>query len=699
MTKSLQFRWRHFVVCTPFRVKLRQIPLLLGWTFIVGPWTASAQSNDTFPVFRDRLENNFLNWSWGENESSQNREIEEGSAALSFTPTDYSGLYLKKNQQPLTTSDFKSLLFSIKTNSKSSQQIRIGIGEYGSDEALTKIITVNPGSWQRINLAFEDMESSIGNAFDKIYIQGGVPNTRGTFYVDSIYLIRASAAPPVPTPSPQPDPSPTPDPPSKMGKLRPLSKNELMFSLQDILALPNAPLLENFREQNSKIQVYRNSYDVLHDSANLRALERDIQAIIAAINLRDLARRLINCDILTAAMCRETFFQRIATHAWRRPLNPTEKSSLRTLLNALSKVGESTIDASLRLTLSSIFFDHRFLYRNELGIELDGRTAPDNRLATWERLAAITYTLTQRPPTYDQITQLSGYSSDARTWEGLVRTLAHSPGLSLALTDFISQWLMIYDLEYTLIPSAPQWSPTLARSYLDEMQRFVAQVLAEDGSLFSLMTRPNQEAHNFAYGIFGTRAFLTASGKNAQPSMIIRGVRILRNALCQTLPSPPTTIDTRPPSNLDPNDPNYDEKLVLLHSSKPACQGCHIRIDPAGLALQTYDGLGANRARPVDFDALGMSPSFSVSLGGQNEVISVLDPGVFADSMARSTVFSRCFARQALRFVIGRELDLNEIALADDLAAQHLAPSTGEEDSIPNFFEAMLKQDKLFQRL
>jgi hypothetical protein len=685
----------------------RSFPLLLGWAIILTPWPVRAQSNDAFTVFRDRLENNFLNWSWGENESSQNRETEEGNAALSFTPSNFSGIYLKKNRDPLATRDFKSLLFSIKTSSKSPQQIRVGIGEYDSDEALTKIITVKPGSWQRINLAFEDMDSAIGEEFDKIYVQGGAPNTRGTFYVDSIYLIRASSLPPPqpprptpePTPPPNPEPGPAPEPPNGLGNLRPLSKKELMFSLQDILVLPRAPLLENFREQNSKTQVYRNSYDVIHDSANLRALERDIQSVIAGLNLRDLGRRLINCDILAAAMCRDTFFQRIATHAWRRPLRAAEKSAFKTTLTALSKVESAGLEANLRLALVSIFFDHRFLYRNELGIESDGQSAPGNRMAIWERLAAITYALTQRPPTYDQINQLSRYTSDPAAWDGLVRTLVQSPGLSLALTDFLSQWLMIYDLEYALIPAAPEWNPTMARGYLSEMERFVADVLTEDGSLFSLMTRPNQEAGNFAYGIFGTRAFLTATGKNAQPSMIIRGVRILRNALCQTLPPPPTTIDTRPPDNLDPNDPNFDEKLVLLHSSKPACKGCHVRIDPAGLSLQTYDGLGANRARPVDFDALGVTPSFNVSLGGQSEVISVLDPGMFAESMARSTVFARCFARQALRFVLGRELGATETALADDLAAKHLAPVTGDEDSIPNFFEALLKQDRLFQRL
>ncbi len=644
------------------------------------------RSPERLIVYGDSLNHDFMNWSWGKFEANQTKDIYLGQAAMSFTPSNYSGLYLKKDQGSFSTKEYSEMSLAIKTSSPKPQIVRIGIGEFDTDNTLSILITIQPGEWQTLNIPFSSMQYSIGGEFDKIYIQGGVLNTEGTFFVDEVALFRQEEAAPEP-------------PNAGLGKLRPLSKKEISLSLQDVLLLEKAPLLESFREQNSKAMTFRNSYDVLNDSSNLRGLDREMSGIIAGLDLRALARTLNSCDALTSPSCREILLQRIATHAWRHPLSESERKSLKLLSDELSKLESNAIDSNLRLAITQIFYDPRFLFRFELGEGGVKSSETLSPLAGSEKLAALTYSLSHRPPTYEQIRKLSESAFDKAQYESLVKDLSHSPQLANVLTEFVSQWLMIYGLEDLLIPSVPSWNKTEARHFLDELNQMIRDVLKQSGSLSALVTTPNTQAENQGFGVFGSRAFLTASGKDGQAFMIFRGVRILRNALCQNLPPPPPLLDTSPPKNLDPKDPDYDEKLILQHSSQPSCKGCHVRIDPVGLALQNFDGLGRDRSHQVNFEALGIKPYASVSLGGQMDIISTQNPAKFAESLSQSGVFARCFARQAMRYIVGHELGEKDQAFADQLSLRYLRSGDQSTDSLAEFFQALMLKDDLFYRL
>lgn len=658
-------------------------------------------ADSTLSVFRDRLENDFLDWSWGPHEVSQMREIESGSAAMSFTPQNYSGLYLKKNGNAFSQTTYNGLSFSIKHTAATVQQIRVGIGETGSDRSLSGMISIQPVSWQKITIHFRNMENPIGDYFDKIYIQGGTLGTTGTFYVDEIFLVKLSDNP-EPTPGPAPDNKPVVTNPNPTGLspagLRPLSKAEIGLSLQDVLRLPSPPLLESFHEQTSRSQLYRNSLSTLNDSANLRALDREIANLVGSIKLSDLAKKLIGCDILSLVSCRETFLQRLAIHAWRRPLTPAETSLFKNWAQQTNGMESQEFTVSLRSALSSILYDPRFLFRSELGAGGNETVRGSFPLKTWEKLTALSYTLTHRPPSMELIGKLGDFETDPNLFPLLIRDYSHSPQLATVLSEFISQWLMIHGLEDQSMPGVIGWTPAKARAYLTEMRQTIAGSLVQNGSLHALITEPNLVADNNGFGIFGSRAFLTASGKNGKPSMIFRGVRILRYALCQNLPPPPPTIDTTAPKDLDPNDPNYDEKLTLQHGARPTCKGCHSRIDSIGLALQNFDGLGASRGHKVDFEALGIKPNVTVSLAGLTESIVTSSAEAFADSLGESTVFQRCFARNAMRYATGRELSDKEVNLADSLAAQYLKEGSESQDNIANFFQALMMRDDLYTR-
>jgi hypothetical protein len=475
--------------------------------------------------------------------------------------------------------------------------------------------------------------------------------------------------------------------------LRPLSKTEIQNSLQDILLLPSPPELEGFAEQSSKSQIFRNSYDILNDSSSLAGLSRDITTLMESLDLRQVSDALVQCDALETETCRTRLLERMATHAWRRPLEPQEKDVLNLQSTALSKLQAAVQNEALAHTMSQIFFDPRFLFRVELG---SGAVKATYALASWEKLAAISYDLRHRPPAFDEIMALAEFEKDPKRFAQLIDGMIDAPELATALANMISQWLMYYGLESMDIQGDPTWSREKAKAYLAGAQQFIGETLAQDGTLQALFTRPNPE--NDGYGLFSSKAFLTATSKNGQGSMILRGVRIIRNALCQPMGVPPGTLEAAAPKDLSPADPNYDIKLTLLHGSRPACAACHRQIDPAGLALHAFNGFGANSNALVDFSALGIPSQVRVGLGGQVDSIATGSAREFAESIAQSSTFARCFSRQALRYFLGRDLAEEEIKTADQLADRHLATQAGGKESLANFIRDIMNAESIYMR-
>lgn len=477
--------------------------------------------------------------------------------------------------------------------------------------------------------------------------------------------------------------------------LRPLSKWEIQNSLQDVLLLTVPPELDGFVEQSSKSQIFRNSYGILNDSSSLAGLSRDISALMDGMDWSQLSKTLVQCDALVSPDCRARLVQRIALHAWRRPLEAQENQLLETQARAISKLDATVQMPAFSQLMSQIFFDPRFLFRSELGAD-SSFASSSYTLAPWEKLSSITYNLKHRPPTVDQIQSLTDYQNDPIRFQQLIDEIIESPALGDSLATMISQWLMYYGLESMDIQGDPNWSRQKAKDQMNAAHQFITDTLMQDGTLRALFSKPNPE--NDGYGIFSSKAFLTSTSKNGQGSMILRGVRIIRNALCQGMGVPPGTLEAAAPKDLSPLDPNYDIKLTLMHGARPDCAACHKLIDPAGLALHTFDGFGANTNSLVDFNALSIPSQVKVGLGGEVDTISTVSAKDFADSMVQSKTFARCFSRNALRYVLGRDLTAGELMTADQLADKHLGRETRSKDSLTNYFRDIMTTESVYMR-
>jgi hypothetical protein len=72
--------------------------------------------------------------------------------------------------------------------------------------------------------------------------------------------------------------------------------------------------------------------------------------------------------------------------------------------------------------------------------------------------------------------------------------------------------------------------------------------------------------------------------------------------LCQSIPTPPPDVTPFPDAA-----PGTAREKLTSHRQNPACSGCHAIMDPIGLALENFDGIGAFRTtdQGLPIDATG----------------------------------------------------------------------------------------------
>jgi hypothetical protein len=95
-------------------------------------------------------------------------------------------------------------------------------------------------------------------------------------------------------------------------------------------------------------------------------------------------------------------------------------------------------------------------------------------------------------------------------------------------------------------------------------------------------------------GILTQISFLTVHSHPGRTSPTLRGKALRELLLCQPVPPPPPNVDFSAVE--DPKSPfKTVRERLQFHQKNPACAGCHKIMDPMGLALENFDGVGRYR--------------------------------------------------------------------------------------------------------
>ena len=160
-------------------------------------------------------------------------------------------------------------------------------------------------------------------------------------------------------------------------------------------------------------------------------------------------------------------------------------------------------------------------------------------------------------------------------------------------------------------------------------------------------------------GILGLATTLAKQSGASRTSPILRGNWVSEVLLGEKLPRPPKDVPqlaTTVPKGLT------ERQLIERHSSDAACAKCHARIDPFGFALENFDAIG--RRREKNAGGLVIDSRTTLPDGTRIEGLSGLRDYLLEK---RRDAFLRQFCRKFLGYAIGRELQLSDEPLLDEM--------------------------------
>lgn len=364
--------------------------------------------------------------------------------------------------------------------------------------------------------------------------------------------------------------------------------------------------------------------------------------------------------------CARPVLTELASRAWRRPLTDSEVD---VLVEIAGQAGEVLDDfyEGLEFGIAAIVQSPNFLFRVELG-EPDPEVEGARRYTAWDTASRLSFLLWNSIP--DDALRAAAADGSLLTDEGLAaqvdRMLADDRARA-GLGAFFDELYQLYELEHlTKDPTIfPQMSAELGpaarqetmmgieyvvfdldadvrdllttrRTFLDRRLAALYDVRAPAREGFAETTLPADELRR---GLLGQAAILALNAHSTSTSATIRGKFVREVMLCGVIPPPPSGVDTSIP---EPTEVARTlRERVAVHLEDEFCAGCHGLMDPLGLALENFDGIGVYRE---------LDNGVPVDASGELDGVEFDGFDDFVDLMAADPRYTACFVQKLNRY-------------------------------------------------
>jgi hypothetical protein len=360
---------------------------------------------------------------------------------------------------------------------------------------------------------------------------------------------------------------------------------------------------------------------------------------------------------------------------FRRPLQEAELTRY-IALYASAKTQGFDHDAAARSVLWAFLSSAEFLYR----MEFDEGNQAKHAISGYELASRLSYFLWSSAPDDALLAGASDLNSDQAV-AGAVQRMLADPKSARLTKNFGGQWLgarkvLAHPVAATVYPS---WSPDIASAASDEVYAYFDEFLHGGRPWPEFMTADvnfvNDKLAAF-YGMNGvsptaqqrveyapdSRAgfmslvgFLAVSSVAGRSSPTLRGKWVLENLLCSPPPPAPANVPKLEDGAQNPTSTNVRD-VLQAHRANPACAACHAIIDPVGLALEKFDGVGHFRTNYPDGSAIDTSTTATPSAAFPNgATFDGLDQA--SKAVSESPKFKECIAEKLYQYGLGRVLD------------------------------------------
>jgi hypothetical protein len=417
---------------------------------------------------------------------------------------------------------------------------------------------------------------------------------------------------------------------------------------------------------------------------------------------RDLGRRASAADELA---CAKTTLSTLARRAYRRPVTEAELARLTGFYQS-ERAKRGSFDAGIENALAFMLVSPQFLFRFE---QDPASAAPDSvyRISDIELASRLSFFIWSSIPD-DQLLNLAvhGKLQDPAVLEQQVKRMLADHRARALGSNFAGQWLYLRNLK-SLRPDEdffPDFDDNLRQALQRETELLFESIVLEDRSVLDLMSadytflnerlarhygienvygdqfRRVAVRDDFRRGLLGHGSILALNSYANRTSPVTRGKYVLTNILGTPPPDPPPNV---PPLDEKPGKPLTMRERMEEHRKNPACAGCHKLMDPIGLALENFDGIG--RWRTAD---AGVRIDASSTLWDGTEVDG--PSGLRQAILNRPDQFARTATEMLLTYALGRGLEYYDMpvvrAVVMDAARNHYRFSslvTGIVTSVP----------------
>ncbi len=314
--------------------------------------------------------------------------------------------------------------------------------------------------------------------------------------------------------------------------------------------------------------------------------------------------------------CARRILSNLVRRAFRRaPADADLESLLSFYQQERTRTGR--FESGIEMALRRILADPEFVFRFE---PAPANVAPNTpyRINDTELASRLSFFLWSSVPDDELLNvAIQGKLHDPGVLERQTRRMLADSRARALVTNFAGQWLYLRELKNANPDSRefPDFDDNLRQAFQRETEMLFDSILREDRPVLDLLdadyTFVNERlAKHYGIpgiygpdfrrvpvpidarrGLLGQGSMLLVTSNANRTSPVQRGKWILENLLG----SPPPL----PPPNVPPLKENSNESTVASvrermeeHRANPVCAGCHKIMDPIGLALENFDGVG-----------------------------------------------------------------------------------------------------------
>jgi hypothetical protein len=369
--------------------------------------------------------------------------------------------------------------------------------------------------------------------------------------------------------------------------------------------------------------------------------------------------------------CATRILSALARRAYRGPVVESEMTRLLGFYDKERASGGS-FDAGIENALTFMLVNPRFLFRVERDPDMVAAGA-SYRIADLELASRLSFFLWSSIPDDELLdVAIAGKLRQGAALEQQVRRMLKDQRARALGANFAGQWLYLRNLR-GLHPDAdvfPDFDHNLRQGLQRETEMLFESIVLEDASVLRLLDAdytflnerlarhygvPNvygtqyrrvPVANAARRGLLGHGSILALTSYPNRTSPVNRGKYVLTNIL--GTPPPPA------PENVPPLDETAGKARTMRermeeHRRSPACAGCHKLMDPIGIALENFDGIG--RWRTTDGGS-AIDPAAQLADGS-----TVTGPAdLRAAILRRPDMFTRNMTEMLLTYALGHGL-------------------------------------------